>query len=349
MNSKNINNSNLEHELAVLRKEMETIRLECDRLLNKESSSIQSKEIKQSQYCSSLPWRQQCIQNNNNHDLYQKSFNRQQQHQQHPHYPHQLKSEYMTQNTAQILPRLQEETSSAYNSGGDSCRSTPLIGVTLTPPNGYQYFNSQYPISTETIHASIRQPTVTISNIPEARKPNQGNTYKLGQTCYTSKDKLAETLAQQQKAVKEMIRTDRFERINTSKDQAKSLPELQKSEVDESKEYTWKLKRRSDGSCYITKKPVKQQILKAREEQLNRERTGLSTDDDAASELKRGRFWTREERKKQLEKAKEKKANKIQKQKNMTVKDQVSFDFCSHFNDVGGLILIPFLDDTAII
>ncbi len=50
--------------------------------------------------------------------------------------------------------------------------------------------------------------------------------------------------------------------------------------------YFLKVKRRSDGSRYITKRPVRNKILKDREMQLTSERCGISTDDDAMSELK---------------------------------------------------------------
>lgn len=63
---------------------------------------------------------------------------------------------------------------------------------------------------------------------------------------------------------------------------------------------------------YITRRPLRSRVLKAREEQLNRERTGLSTDDDAASELKTGKFWSRQERKEHVQRQKEKKLRKRQ-------------------------------------
>lgn len=53
-------------------------------------------------------------------------------------------------------------------------------------------------------------------------------------------------------------------------------------------------------------------MLKAREEQLKRERQAMSTDDDAGSELKVGKFWSREERKRHLERAKERKQRQQQ-------------------------------------
>lgn len=69
----------------------------------------------------------------------------------------------------------------------------------------------------------------------------------------------------------------------------------------------WKVKKRPDGSRYITKKPLRQKILKERAHRINQERSGLTTDDDAMSELKAGRYWPRDERKKQVEQARDRK------------------------------------------
>lgn len=76
--------------------------------------------------------------------------------------------------------------------------------------------------------------------------------------------------------------------------------------------YKWKVKRRCDGSRYIVKRPIRSQILKKREAQVYRERAPISTDDDAMSELKLGRFHTKEERKRILEREKTKKLMKLQ-------------------------------------
>ncbi|XGW31741.1 hypothetical protein V3C99_010141 [Haemonchus contortus] len=77
--------------------------------------------------------------------------------------------------------------------------------------------------------------------------------------------------------------------------------------------YKWKVKRRCDGSRYVVKRPARSQILKKRAAQLIRERTGISTDDDAMSELKLGHFHTREERKKHLEEERRRKIRNQQK------------------------------------
>lgn len=52
----------------------------------------------------------------------------------------------------------------------------------------------------------------------------------------------------------------------------------------------WKVKRRADGSRYITRRPVRTRVireaLRDRAAQLRDERAGFSTEDDTASELK---------------------------------------------------------------
>ncbi|XP_059800334.1 E3 ubiquitin-protein ligase PDZRN3-B isoform X11 [Hypanus sabinus] len=69
----------------------------------------------------------------------------------------------------------------------------------------------------------------------------------------------------------------------------------------------WKVKIRSDGTRYITKRPVRDRILKERALKIKEERCGMTTDDDAISEMKMGRYWSKEERKQHLVRAKEQK------------------------------------------
>lgn len=72
----------------------------------------------------------------------------------------------------------------------------------------------------------------------------------------------------------------------------------------------WKVKRRPDGTRYITRRPVRNKILKERALKIMEERCGITTDDDAASELKIGKYWTREERKRHFERARDRKQRK---------------------------------------
>ncbi|XP_062838551.1 PDZ domain-containing RING finger protein 4 isoform X1 [Anolis carolinensis] len=67
----------------------------------------------------------------------------------------------------------------------------------------------------------------------------------------------------------------------------------------------WKVKLRSDGTRYITKRPVRDRILKERALKIKEERSGMTTDDDTMSEMKMGRYWSKEERKQHLVRAKE--------------------------------------------
>ncbi|XP_061474578.1 E3 ubiquitin-protein ligase PDZRN3 isoform X2 [Rhineura floridana] len=67
----------------------------------------------------------------------------------------------------------------------------------------------------------------------------------------------------------------------------------------------WKVKVRSDGTRYITKRPVRDRLLRERAIKIKEERSGMTTDDDAISELKMGRYWSKEERKQHVVKAKE--------------------------------------------
>ncbi len=67
----------------------------------------------------------------------------------------------------------------------------------------------------------------------------------------------------------------------------------------------WKVKIRSDGTRYITKRPIRDQLLKERALRIREERCSATTDDDAASELKLGQYWNKEERKQHAARAKE--------------------------------------------
>lgn len=78
---------------------------------------------------------------------------------------------------------------------------------------------------------------------------------------------------------------------------------------NEEEAMVWKVKRRPDGTRYIVRRPVKNRIIKERNTRLNVERIRNdipTTEDDTISEIKTGRYWTREERKRHIEKAKEK-------------------------------------------
>ncbi|XP_068110101.1 E3 ubiquitin-protein ligase PDZRN3 isoform X5 [Hyperolius riggenbachi] len=72
----------------------------------------------------------------------------------------------------------------------------------------------------------------------------------------------------------------------------------------------WKVKVRSDGTRYITKRPVRDKLLRERAIKIKEERSGVTTDDDAISEMKMGRYWSKEERKQHIRKASEQRKRK---------------------------------------
>ncbi|XP_077307949.1 E3 ubiquitin-protein ligase PDZRN3 isoform X1 [Lithobates pipiens] len=72
----------------------------------------------------------------------------------------------------------------------------------------------------------------------------------------------------------------------------------------------WKVKVRSDGTRYITKRPVRDKLLRERAIKIKEERSGMTTDDDAISEMKMGRYWSKEERKQHIRKASEQRKRK---------------------------------------
>lgn len=68
----------------------------------------------------------------------------------------------------------------------------------------------------------------------------------------------------------------------------------------------WKVKKRPDGTRYIVRRPVRSRTLRAaRASKINEERDEQTTEDDTISEIKLGKYWNKEERKKHMEKAKE--------------------------------------------
>ena len=72
----------------------------------------------------------------------------------------------------------------------------------------------------------------------------------------------------------------------------------------------WVVKRRADGSRYISRRSTRSKLLKERAKKIAQERAGLTTDDDAASELKAGRYWNKEERRRHAERSRDRRRNR---------------------------------------
>ncbi|XP_025106860.1 E3 ubiquitin-protein ligase PDZRN3-B-like isoform X2 [Pomacea canaliculata] len=144
---------------------------------------------------------------------------------------------------------------------------------------------------------------------------------------YTNHANLQHTIAVQQKLFQQQLEQQKRLRLGKySPSSFPSSPQLQPCAnvlTEDGKQQTpntaasesggqmeWVVKRRPDGTRYITRRPVRSKILKERAKKIMEERSGMTTDDDAMSELKTGRYWSKEERKRHLEKAKDYKRRK---------------------------------------
>lgn len=87
----------------------------------------------------------------------------------------------------------------------------------------------------------------------------------------------------------------------------------------------WKVKRRPDGTRYIVKRPVRNQshvnMGNIRKNVRNNEIT--TTEDDTISEVKIGRYWTKEERKRHIERARERRHHQLQLQQQLQLQLQL--------------------------
>uniref|UniRef100_A0A5S6R3B5 PDZ domain-containing protein n=1 Tax=Trichuris muris TaxID=70415 RepID=A0A5S6R3B5_TRIMR len=137
-----------------------------------------------------------------------------------------------------------------------------------------------------------------------------------GETVYTNLENLQSTIRRQQQSLRQSVVQQALTvklqpKVEASRPTGRpsaERPSMTKtSHSQECVKMEWKVKRRSDGTRYITRRPVRKQILKDRAERLASERFGCSTDDDAASELKVGRYWSKEERRQHRERCKERK------------------------------------------
>uniref|UniRef100_A0A915CTS0 PDZ domain-containing protein n=1 Tax=Ditylenchus dipsaci TaxID=166011 RepID=A0A915CTS0_9BILA len=404
----------LEQELSQLHKEMETIRLECDRLIKKQGNSAHlsmsamathqpthtdsvfppKSRAKENEHPKSRPTMPLNTSNTLNN---RKPWSVKSPPMQNKFQPpsHQFINRFLSNGRQ---PRHSqpdndihaEASSSAYNTGGDSldsCRSTPLKGDYATQCNtmygitGGAAPENKFPMR-RPLHLTMAERRLNIGNLEPCRPANNishlpkilttplrhqqvlsktlvsnfafpnscvsgstrqtfsnnGVVFRPGDKMFTSPDKLAETIALQQRLLRQSM-IDQANIISAAASAAAPLqprepavrnsysnnnsqmsknyvPKIHNNTVylgagepnDVGQQYEWKVKRRADGTRYITRRPLRSRVLKAREEQLNRERLGVSTDDDAASDLlKAGKFWTREDRKRHIERNKERK------------------------------------------
>ncbi|KAM8821550.1 PDZ domain-containing RING finger protein 4 isoform 1-T1 [Eudromia elegans] len=223
-----------------------------------------------------------------------------------------------------------KDSSSAYNTA-ESCRSTPLT-VERSPDNSLQRMisitNRKNLRSTIAAHQacsgqSSREATSSKTKVTEPNSaaedtvlasesgkftdqekqstehipylsPYHSSSYRYGNIPAHAKHYQSYMQLIQQKSAVEYAQSQ-LSLVSMCKDSQKCAePKME-----------WKVKIRSDGTRYITKRPVRDRILKERALKIKEERSGMTTDDDTMSEMKMGRYWSKEERKQHLVRAKE--------------------------------------------
>ncbi|XP_047390714.1 E3 ubiquitin-protein ligase PDZRN3 isoform X1 [Sciurus carolinensis] len=217
----------------------------------------------------------------------------------------------------ELPEKSDKDSSSAYNTG-ESCRSTPLA-LELSPDNSLRRAAeagaeasllaiTEDPEAGAPIYsASAQEPELGPplegaerraegSRSPQLRPPAAAHSpYKHAHIPAHAQHYQSYMQLIQQKSAVEYAQSQ-MSLVSMCKDLS-SHPAEPRME--------WKVKIRSDGTRYITKRPVRDRLLRERALKIREERSGMTTDDDNMSEMKMGRYWSKEERKQHLVKAKE--------------------------------------------
>ncbi|KAK8722144.1 hypothetical protein OTU49_012498, partial [Cherax quadricarinatus] len=200
---------------------------------------------------------------------------------------------------------LESDTYSAISC--DSCRRCmrlPPLHASLpqkTSGRGQESEHIINPTTTHQAHSTSHKPAH-----PDTESNRNYVTFLPAQTMYTNAANLQQTIWLQQQLFRQALNRESTA-PSTPTTSARGLPPRAppRTPHDQPVKMEWKVKRRPDGTRYITQRPVRNKMLKERALKINEERAGLTTDDDAVSEMKLGRYWSREERKRHLEKERE--------------------------------------------
>ncbi|KAM8917732.1 E3 ubiquitin-protein ligase PDZRN3-B isoform 2-T2 [Spinachia spinachia] len=225
----------------------------------------------------------------------------------------------------ELPEKSDKDSSSAYNTG-ESCRSTPLT-LELSPDSSLRRgAEEQGPAGASASADGALKPL--LSPVQEAGVPGRSR-------CYTKDPDAAQQAESKERTPDESSKSGRsfaqprspykHAHIPAHAQHYQSYMQLiqQKSAVEYAQsqmslvsmcrdpgdlepKMEWKVKIRSDGTRYITKRPVRDKLLRERALRIHAERSGgMTTDDDAISELKMGRYWSKEERKQHAVRSKE--------------------------------------------
>ncbi|KAK5873036.1 hypothetical protein PBY51_013682 [Eleginops maclovinus] len=230
----------------------------------------------------------------------------------------------------ELPEKSDKDSSSAYNTG-ESCRSTPLT-LELSPDNSLRRCAENQgpagassstssndrvvkPLQSPVQEASgpsrskgsSKDPDAALQAESKERKSEESS--KSGRSCHQPhspyKHAHIPAHAQHYQSYMQLIQQKSAVEYAQSQMSLVSMCRDPISPGDLDPKMEWKVKIRSDGTRYITKRPVRDKLLRERALRIHEERSGMTTDDDAISELKMGRYWSKEERKQHAVRSKE--------------------------------------------
>ncbi|XP_067832345.1 PDZ domain-containing protein 4-like isoform X2 [Heptranchias perlo] len=213
----------------------------------------------------------------------------------------------------ELPERSDKDSTSAYNTG-ESCRSTPLLAEPA--PDSPSQPGSERRSNANNLNLNLgRAPLLPCQASPakfrslpregEGRRHpeekgkrglkgagGEGSPYL--SRCHRGSPSRQGRLSERYRSCVQLVQPQAGSDCGQSLAGSKAEPRME-----------WKVKVRSDGSRYVAKRPVRDKLLKARAMKIREERSGVTTDDDAVSEMKMGRYWSKEERKQHLVRARE--------------------------------------------
>ncbi|XP_061689220.1 E3 ubiquitin-protein ligase PDZRN3-B [Syngnathoides biaculeatus] len=240
-----------------------------------------------------------------------------------------------------------KDSSSAYNTG-ESCRSTPLT-LELSPDNslrrgaekqaGPSSANDRElkPLLSPLQEVCGPSRTKALSKDPdslqlESKERKMGDSSKpgrnFGQPRSPYKHAHIPAHARHYQSYMQLIQQKSAVEYAQSQMSLVSMCRDPIASSDLAQKMEWKVKIRSDGSRYITKRPIRDKLLRDRALRIHEERSGMTTDDDAISELKMGRYWSKEERKQHAVRSKEQRQRRefMKQSRADCLKEQVSLE-----------------------
>ncbi|KAH8384338.1 hypothetical protein KR093_007659, partial [Drosophila rubida] len=244
-------------------------------------------------------------------------------------------------NVNQIVNQNQDEidnSSSAYNTGGSNNSVSPRQNPPITILNNENFAShsiisgafknavaTKEPLLTSPVKSALMLPFSKTSHLPQKEQviANISQNKSLTDEPFngTSSTKVEAKIMRLKPTEDQHAQPcpqfnapnlSRYHFVSSQEVSSKTVTEVPKSSailvhaenVSQEIPMVWKVKRRPDGTRYIVKRPVRNHVHMGLRKNL-RNSDITTTEDDTISEVKIGRYWTKEERKRHIERARE--------------------------------------------